>query len=224
MCLSMFSGVSLAKAYSPLTARELSSGEHAQRQAEAAHAERKAEKEPKAEEERKAKEDAEAEDEGSTPSATVDGKVVVCAVPSIDMTCAQCVENVAIVHQRFASTRHSASPRRETRNERSRRFQHVHPPFASTRHFASPLRFSPFLTQVYSPPPALGAPLLTQDEDAGDTGRDREMPSSSGSLPYGSDPYRYRPQDPPPQPLPQGPPPSETPGEEQPGADDETPM
>ena len=30
----MFSGVSLAKAYSPLTARELSSGEHAQRQAE----------------------------------------------------------------------------------------------------------------------------------------------------------------------------------------------
>ena len=39
MCLSMFSGV---KAYSPLTARELSSGEHAQRQA--AHAE-----EPKAE-------------------------------------------------------------------------------------------------------------------------------------------------------------------------------
>ena len=127
-----------------------------------------------------AKEDAEAEDEGSTPSATVDGKVVVCAVPSIDMTCAQCVENVAIVH--------------------------------------------PFLTQVYSPPPALGAPLLTQDEDAGDTGRDPEMPSSSGSLPYGSDPYRYRPQDPPPQPLPQGPPPSETPGEEQPGADDETPM
>ena len=173
MCLSMFSGVSLAKAYSPLTARELSSGEHAQRQA--AHAE-----EPKAEEELKAKEDAEAEDEGSTPSATVDGKVVVCAVPSIDMTCAQCVENVAIVH--------------------------------------------PFLTQVYSPPPALGAPLLTQDEDAGDTGRDPEMPSSSGSLPYGSDPYRYRPQDPPPQPLPQGPPPSETPGEEQPGADDETPM
>ena len=193
MCLSMFSGVSLAKAYSPLTARELSSGEHAQRQAVAAHAERKAEEEPKAEEERKAKEDAEAEDEGSTPSATVDGKVVVCAVPSIDMTCAQCVENVAIVHPRFASTRHSASPR-------------------------------PFLTQVYSPPPALGAPLLTQDEDAGDTGRDPEMPSSSGSLPYGSDPYRYRPQDPPPQPLPQGPPPSETPGEEQPGADDETPM
>ena len=172
MCLSMFSGVSLAKAYSPLTARELSSGEHAQRQA--AHAE-----EPNAEEEVKAKEDAEAEDEGSTPSATVDGKVVVCAVPSIDMTCAQCVENVAIVH--------------------------------------------PFLTQVYSPPPALGAPLLTQDEDAGDTGRDPEMPSSSGSLPYGSDPDRYRPQDPP-QPLPQGPPPSETPGEEQPGADDETPM
>ena len=170
MCLSMFSGV---KAYSPLTARELSSGEHAQRQA--AHAE-----EPKAEEELKAKEDAEAEDEGSTPSATVDGKVVVCAVPSIGMTCAQCVENVAIVH--------------------------------------------PFLTQVCSPPPALGAPLLTQDEDAGDTGRDPEMPSSSGSLPYGSDPYRYRPQDPPPQPLPQGPPPSETPGEEQPGADDETPM
>ena len=67
MCLSMFSGVSLAKAYSPLTARELSSGEHAQRQAEAAHAERKAEEEPKAEEELKAKEDAEAEDEGSTP-------------------------------------------------------------------------------------------------------------------------------------------------------------
>ena len=63
MCLSMFSGVSLAKAYSPLTARELSSGEHAQRQAEeAAHAERKAEEEPKAEEERKATEDAEAED------------------------------------------------------------------------------------------------------------------------------------------------------------------
>ena len=30
----MFSGVSLAKAYSPLTARELSSGQHAQRQAE----------------------------------------------------------------------------------------------------------------------------------------------------------------------------------------------
>ena len=106
MCLSMFSGFSLAKAYSPLTARELSSGEHAQRQAEAAHAERKAEEEPKAEEELKAKEDAEAEDEGSTPSATVDGKVVVCAVPSIDMTCAQCVENVAIVHPRFASTRH----------------------------------------------------------------------------------------------------------------------
>ena len=55
MCLSMFSGVSLAKAYSPLTARELSSGEHAQRQAEGtpqglpeakvAHAERKAEEE-----------------------------------------------------------------------------------------------------------------------------------------------------------------------------------
>ena len=205
MCLSMFSGVSVAKAYSPLTARELSSG---QRQAEGTPEglpEAKAEEEPKAEEERKAKEDAEAEDEGSTPSATVNGKVVVCAVPSIDMTCAQCVENVAIVHPRFASTRHSASPRRETRNERSR-------------------RFSPFLTQVYSPPPALGAPLLTQDEDAGDTGRDREMPSSSGSLPYGSDPYRYRPQDPPPQPLPQGPPPSETPGEEQPGADDETPM
>ena len=192
MCLSMFSGVSLAKAYSPLTARELSSGEHAQRQAE----EPSGLPEPKAEEERKAKEDAEAEDEGSTPSATVDGKVVVCAVPSMDMTCAQCVENVAIVHPRFASTRHSASP----------------------------LRFSPFLTQVYSPPPALGAPLLTQDEDAGDIGRDREIPSSSGSLPYGSDPYRYRPQDPPPQPLPQGPPPSETPGEEQPGADDETPM
>ena len=165
-------------------------------QRQAAHAERKAEEEPKAEEELKAKEDAEAEDEGSTPSATVDGKVVVCAVPSIDMTCAQCVENVAIVHPRFAST----------------------------RHFASPLRFSPFLTRVYSPPPALGAPLLTQNEDAGDTGRDPEMPSSSGSLPYGSDPYRYRPQDPPPQPLPQGPPPSETPGEEQPGADDETPM
>ena len=40
----------------------------------------------------------------------------------------------------------------------------MHPGFASTRHFASPLRFSPFLTQVYSPPPALGAPLLTQDE------------------------------------------------------------
>ena len=80
------------------------------------------------------------------------------------------------------------------------------------------------MTRDYSPPPALGAPLLTQDEDAGDTGRDRGMPSSSGSLPYGSDPYRYRPQDPPPQPLPQGPPPSETPGEEQPGADDETPM
>ena len=168
----MFSGEAgkRAKAYSPLTARELSSGE-------AAHAEG-----PKAEEELKAKEDAGAEDEGSTPSATVDSKVVVCAVPSIDMTCAQCVENVAIVH--------------------------------------------PFLTQVYSPPPALGAPLLTQDagEDAGDTGRDPEMPSSSGSLPYGSDPYRYRPQDPPPQPLPQGPPPSETPGEEHPGADDETPM
>ena len=50
-----------------MTARELSSGEHAQRQAEAAHAERKAEEEPKAEEELKAKEDAEAEDEGSTP-------------------------------------------------------------------------------------------------------------------------------------------------------------
>ena len=169
----MFSGEAgkRAKAYSPLTARELSSGE-------AAHAEG-----PKAEEELRAKEDAGAEDEGSTPSATVDiGKVVVCAVPSIDMTRAQCVENVAIVH--------------------------------------------PFLTQVYSPAPALGAPLLTQDagEDAGDTCRDPEMPSSSGSLPYGSDPYRYRPQDPPPQPLPQGPPPSETPGEEHPGADDETPM
>ena len=80
----MFSGVSLAKAYSPLTARELSSGEHAQRQAEGTPEglpEAKAEEEPKAEEERKAKEDAEAEDEGSTPSATVDGKVVVCAVP-----------------------------------------------------------------------------------------------------------------------------------------------
>ena len=122
VCLSMFSGEAgkRAKAYSPLTARELSSGE-------AAHAE-----EPKAEEELKAKEDAEAEDEGSTPSATVDSKVVVCAVPSIDMTCTQCVENVAIVH--------------------------------------------PFLTQFYSPPPALGAPLLTQDEDAGDTGRDPENP------------------------------------------------
>ena len=103
--LSMFSGVSLAKAYSPLTARELSSGEHAQRQAEeaeakAAHAERKAEEEAKAEEEPQAKEDAEAEDEGSTPSATVDGKVVVCAVPSIDMTCAQCVENIRLLHPR----------------------------------------------------------------------------------------------------------------------------
>ena len=97
----MFSGVSLAKAYSPLTARELSSGEHAQRQAEeAAHAERKAEEEPKAEEERKATEDAEAEDEGSTPSATVDGKVVVCAVPSIDMTCAQFMHPRAILHPR----------------------------------------------------------------------------------------------------------------------------
>ena len=171
MCLSMFSGEAgkREKAYSPLTARELSSGE------QAAHAE-----DPKAEEELTAKEDAEVGDEGSTPSATVDDKVVVCAVPSIDMTCAQCVENVAIMH--------------------------------------------PFLTQVYSPPPALGAPLLTQDEDAGDTGRDPgpEMPSSSGSLPYGSDPYRYRPQDPAPQP----PTPSETPGEEHPltGADDETPM
>ena len=173
MCLSMFSGEAgkREKAYSPLTARELSSGE------QAAHAE-----DPKAEEEVKAKADAEAGDEGSTPSATVDGKVVVCAMSSIDMTCAQCVENIAIVH--------------------------------------------PFLTQVYSPPPALGAPLLTQDEDAGDTGRYPEMPSSSGSLPYGSDPYRYRPQDPPPQPLPQGPTPSETPSEEHPltGADDETPM
>ena len=102
----MFSGEAgkREKPYSPLTARELSSGE------QAAHAE-----DPKAEEELKAKEDAwtEAGEEGSTPSATVDDKVVVCAVPSIDMTCAQCVENVAIVH--------------------------------------------PFLTQVYSPPPALGA-------------------------------------------------------------------
>ena len=106
MCLSTFSGEAgkREKAYSPLTARELSSGE------QAAHAE-----DPKAEEELKAKEDAEVGDEGSTPSATVDDKVVVCAVPSIDMTCAQCVENVAIMH--------------------------------------------PFLTQVYSPPPALGAPL-----------------------------------------------------------------
>ena len=81
----MFSGEAgkREKPYSPLTARELSSGE------QAAHAE-----DPKAEEELKAKEDAwtEAGEEGSTPSATVDDKVVVCAVPSIDMTCAQCVE------------------------------------------------------------------------------------------------------------------------------------
>ena len=81
MCLSMFSGVSLAKAYSPLTARELSSGEHAQRQAEAAHAERKAEEEPKAEEELKAKEDAEAEDEGSTLDKGI--YIYICCIFSI---------------------------------------------------------------------------------------------------------------------------------------------
>ena len=54
------------------------------------------------------------------------------------LPCTQCVENVRFGHSRFACTHHFASPRRETRPERSRRCQTVHPPFASSRRFASP--------------------------------------------------------------------------------------